>query len=192
MISRISASIAGRSSSVNGPRRVGREVVIEAVVGRRAEGDLRAGEQRLHRLGQHVRVVVARQFERVGLVARGDQREAARRPRTGGRGRAARRRPARRAPPWRGPGRSPRRRRPGSCPRGTSRTEPSGRLILNISDIVTLSFAPARLWHRPRAPEGAASWVSGVRKETPCRPNPDGGAAAQRDDRSAPGDPGWW
>ena len=56
---------------------VGRlDVVIEAVVGRRAEGDLRAGEERLHRFGQHVGIVMARQFERIGFVARGDQREA--------------------------------------------------------------------------------------------------------------------
>ena len=75
MISRIFSSIAGRSSSVNGRASLGREVVIEAVVGRRAEGDLRAGQQRLHRLGEHMRIVVARELERVGLVARGDQRE---------------------------------------------------------------------------------------------------------------------
>ena len=59
-----------------------REVVIEAVVGRRAEGDLRSGKQVLHRLGEDVREVVADQLERLGLVARGDQREARRRPRT--------------------------------------------------------------------------------------------------------------
>ncbi len=52
-----------------------REVVIEAVVRRRAEGDLRAGKQLLHRLRQHMRIVVACEFERVGLVAAGDQRE---------------------------------------------------------------------------------------------------------------------
>ena len=53
-----------------------REIVIEAVVGRRAEGDLRAREQLLHRLGEDVREVVADELERVLLVARGDQREA--------------------------------------------------------------------------------------------------------------------
>ena len=47
-----------------------REVVIETVVGRRAEGDLRAGIQLLHRLGEDVREVVADQLERVLLVAR--------------------------------------------------------------------------------------------------------------------------
>ena len=94
-----------------------REVVIEAVVGRRAEGDLRAREQVLHRLGEDVREVVADQLERVRLVARGDQREA---------GIALERAHdvahlavdlAPRARPWRGPARSPRRRRPGSSPR---------------------------------------------------------------------------
>ena len=52
-----------------------REVVIEAVVGRRAEGDLRAREQLLHRLGEDMGIIVPRQLERVGLVARGDQRK---------------------------------------------------------------------------------------------------------------------
>ena len=50
-------------------------VVIEPVVGRGAEGDLRAGEQCLHRLGQHVSIIVAREFERVGLIAGCHQRE---------------------------------------------------------------------------------------------------------------------
>ena len=53
-----------------------REVVIEAVVGRRAEGDLRSRKQVLHRLGEDVREIVPDQLERVRLVARGDQREA--------------------------------------------------------------------------------------------------------------------
>jgi hypothetical protein len=51
-----------------GERALGGEVVIEAIVGRRAEGDLRAGEQRLHRFGQNVGKVVAHQFQGVGLV----------------------------------------------------------------------------------------------------------------------------
>ena len=50
-------------------------VIIEPVVGRRAEGDLRARPQRLHRLCQHMGIVVARQFERIGLVPRSDQRQ---------------------------------------------------------------------------------------------------------------------
>ena len=36
-----------------------REVVIETVVGRRAEGDLRAGKQVLHRLGEDMGKIVA-------------------------------------------------------------------------------------------------------------------------------------
>jgi hypothetical protein len=59
-----------------GPRRAGREVIIKAVVGRGAEGDLRAGPQRLHRFGQHMGKVVPRQFQRVRLVLGGDEREA--------------------------------------------------------------------------------------------------------------------
>ena len=47
------------------------EVVVEAALGRRSEGDLGAGEQLLHRLGQHVRGVVAQQLQRV-LVGLGD------------------------------------------------------------------------------------------------------------------------
>ncbi len=54
---------------------LGREVVIEAVVGRWAKGDLRAGKQLLHRLGEDVRVIVARELERILLVARRDERE---------------------------------------------------------------------------------------------------------------------
>ena len=54
----------------------GLHVVIEAVVGRRAEGDLGPGEQRLHRFGKDMRVIVAGEFERIGFVAAGDQREA--------------------------------------------------------------------------------------------------------------------
>ena len=61
---------------MNGPRSGRRrEVVIEAVVGRRAEGDLRAGKQVLHRLGEDMREIVADQLERILLVARRHQRE---------------------------------------------------------------------------------------------------------------------
>ena len=59
-------------------------VVIEAVIGRRAESDLRARPQRLHRLGEDVGIVVPGEFERLGLVARGHQRQrrvARKRPR---------------------------------------------------------------------------------------------------------------
>ena len=50
-------------------RLVAEEVVIEAVLDHRADGDLRAGPQRLHGFGQHVRGVVADQFERARVVA---------------------------------------------------------------------------------------------------------------------------
>ena len=52
-----------------------RKIIVEAVVGARPEGDLGARKQRLHRLGQHVGKVVARQLQRIGFVARGDQRQ---------------------------------------------------------------------------------------------------------------------
>ena len=55
-------------------RLVAEEVVVEAVLDHRADRHLRAGPQRLHRLGQHMRGVVADQFERAGIVA-GDELE---------------------------------------------------------------------------------------------------------------------
>ncbi len=51
-------------------RRVAVEVVEEAVVDHRADGDLGAGPQRLHRLRHHVGGVVADQFQRARVVAR--------------------------------------------------------------------------------------------------------------------------
>ena len=53
----------------------GSEVVIEAVIGRRAEGDLRAGKQRLHRFGEDMSEIVPHQLQRVGFVARRHQGE---------------------------------------------------------------------------------------------------------------------
>ena len=53
----------------------GGEVVVEAVFGRGAEGDLRAGVEFLDGFGEHMRVIVPGEFERVRLVARGHQRE---------------------------------------------------------------------------------------------------------------------
>ena len=50
-------------------RRAAIEVVVEAVVDRRADRDLRAGEQALHRIGDDVRRVVADRVERVGRLA---------------------------------------------------------------------------------------------------------------------------
>ena len=55
-------------------RLVAEEVVIEAVLDHRADGHLRAGPQRLHRFGQHMRGVVADEFERPRVVA-GDEFE---------------------------------------------------------------------------------------------------------------------
>ena len=67
-ISFIFFSIAGQVFQRE--RLVAEEVVIEAVLDHRADGDLRARPQRLHRLGQHVRGVVPDQFQRARVVAR--------------------------------------------------------------------------------------------------------------------------
>ena len=53
----------------------GHHVIIKSVIRRRAKSDLRAGPQRLHRFGQHMSEIVARQFQRISLVPRGDQRQ---------------------------------------------------------------------------------------------------------------------
>ena len=50
-------------------RLVAEEVVIESVLDHRADGDLRAGPQRLHRFGQNVRGVVPDQLQRARVVA---------------------------------------------------------------------------------------------------------------------------
>ena len=113
-----------------------REIIIETVVGRRAEGDLRPGKQVLHRLGEQMGEVVAHQLERVLLVARRDQRELGialerpvevahlavdpRRQR-----RLGQARPDRRGDIGRGRA------------LGISFTEPSGRRILNIAVIAS-------------------------------------------------------
>ncbi|MCY1308204.1 hypothetical protein D9M70_581930 [compost metagenome] len=55
--------VVGREGLVAG------EIVIEAVLDGRADGHLRAGEQLLHRLGQHVGGVVADGLQRLGIVA---------------------------------------------------------------------------------------------------------------------------
>ncbi|CAI8430745.1 MAG: Uncharacterised protein [Rhodospirillaceae bacterium] len=51
------------------------EIVVKAVFDRRADGDLRAGKQLLHRLGQHVGTVVADDLQRLiaALVAHDDR-----------------------------------------------------------------------------------------------------------------------
>ena len=75
MIVRIAAS--DRGQIVLGESAIpGREIVIEAVVGGRPERDLRVRKQMLHRLRQHMREIVAREFERVLLVAARHQGEA--------------------------------------------------------------------------------------------------------------------
>ena len=56
-------------------RRVAGEIVIEAVLDRGPDGDLGAGMQRLHRLGQHVRRIVADQPEGRFVLA-GDEHHA--------------------------------------------------------------------------------------------------------------------
>ena len=67
MISRIFASIAGKSSGVKGSG--AGEVVVEPVLDHRSDGHLRAGEERLHRLGEHMRAIVADELERARILA---------------------------------------------------------------------------------------------------------------------------
>src|SRR5262245_13022716 len=52
-----------------GERLVAEEVVIKAVLDHRADGDLGAGPQRLHRLGEHMRGIVTDQLQRARVVA---------------------------------------------------------------------------------------------------------------------------
>ena len=61
-----------RREVVRSERLVAREVVVEAVGDRRADGDLSAGIELLHRLGQHMRRIVPDQFQRLGIAA-GDE-----------------------------------------------------------------------------------------------------------------------
>jgi hypothetical protein len=58
---------------LGGERLFPREIVVEAVLDRRAEGDLGAGEQLLHRLREHMRGVVPDQLQRVRVLG-GDDR----------------------------------------------------------------------------------------------------------------------
>ncbi len=60
--------IVGRERLVAG------EIVIETVLDRRPDGDLGAGIELLHRLGQNVCGVVADEFQRLGVAA-GDENE---------------------------------------------------------------------------------------------------------------------
>ena len=50
-------------------RLVAEEIVVEAVIDHRPDGDLRAGPERLHRFGEHVRGIVANEFQRARIVA---------------------------------------------------------------------------------------------------------------------------
>ena len=62
--------MAAKSSGVKGA--FAGEVVVEAVLDRGSEGDLGAGIELLHRLGQHMGAVVAQQVEGVGMGAGDD------------------------------------------------------------------------------------------------------------------------
>ena len=57
---------------VRGEGLIASEVVIETGGDRRADGDLRAGIEFLHRFGQHMGAVVADDLQRVGVAARDD------------------------------------------------------------------------------------------------------------------------
>ena len=87
----ISASICSRSASWIGSGKL--EVVVEAVLDRRADRDLHARIEAAHGLGEKMRGRVAEDVERVGIVAvpRRQDLDRARRPRAaaGGRARAA-------------------------------------------------------------------------------------------------------
>ncbi len=52
-----------------------RKVIVEPIVGGRAEGDLRPRKQRLHRFGEDMGIIVPGEIERLGLIARGNQRQ---------------------------------------------------------------------------------------------------------------------
>ena len=51
------------------------DVIIKTVIGRWAKSDLRAGKQRLHRLCQYMRKIMAGELQRIRLVAAGHQRQ---------------------------------------------------------------------------------------------------------------------
>ena len=74
-IFRISASIAARSSGVNG--RSGREVVVVAVLDRRPDADLDGREEPLDGVGRQVRRGVAVEIERLGRAAPSRSRSCA-------------------------------------------------------------------------------------------------------------------
>ena len=59
-------------------RLIAGEIVVEAVLDRWADGDLGAGIQILHRLGQHVGGVVTDHVQRLGVAARDEHQRASR------------------------------------------------------------------------------------------------------------------
>ena len=87
-----------------------REVVVEAVLDHRADGDLRIGKQLLHRVREQMRGRVADDVDALG-IALGDDLHRRVALDTDSRCRPACRRPCRRARRARGPGRSTRRSR---------------------------------------------------------------------------------
>ncbi len=61
-----------RRQVVGGERLVAEEIVIEAVLDHRPDGDLRAGIELLHGLGHHMGGIVADEFQRAGIVTGDD------------------------------------------------------------------------------------------------------------------------
>ena len=57
---------------VEAERRLAREIVVESILDRRADGHLRAGKQLLHRLGQDVADIMANGLQRLRCVTRQD------------------------------------------------------------------------------------------------------------------------
>ena len=60
-----------RLKVVEAERHLACEVVVKAVFDNRPDGDLRAGEQLLHRFGQHMRAIMAHQFDAI-LIGSGN------------------------------------------------------------------------------------------------------------------------
>ncbi len=110
-------------------RLLAREVVIEAVVDHRADGDLRAGIKLLHRFRHHMRRVVADERERVFVLAR-QEFDGGVRPDGGRKIRAAFRRGSSPLCAWQAKARSTWRHRARWClraPRALRHREMSGR-----------------------------------------------------------------
>ena len=97
-------ALLDRREILGGKRLVAEEVVVEAVLDHRADRHLRARPERLHRLGEHMRAVVADELERARIVA-GDEFERRRPDRSDRQDRRARRRESRPPCAWRERGR---------------------------------------------------------------------------------------